>query len=228
MSRFRSLRWRLTFLYLGLLAVLLLAAGVAQYFAAREVLFRTNADVLVSQYNPVFNAFRNQNASRPATALRALILSQAFSLELSSRRTAATIIDVNGGWVTSSPATLFARQDPPSLTTQQYRTAARTAPKPYYVATAADGSTYLVVLNVIRNGSKPIGLAQLAIPTRASDETLRLDREVAVVGSLLVLLLALVLSPLIVGRALRPLQQMSNTAGALAAGGYKTRGERAE
>src|SRR5712691_11035576 len=91
MSRFRSLRWRLTFLYLGLLAVLLLAAGVAQYFAAREVLFRTNADVLVSEYNAVFAAFRKQNASRPATALRALILSQAFSLELSSRRTAATI-----------------------------------------------------------------------------------------------------------------------------------------
>ena len=140
MSRFRSLRWRLTFLYLGLLAVLLLAGGVAQYFAAREVLFRTNADVLVSEYNAVFNAFRKQNATRPANALRALILSQAFSLELSSRRTAATIIDVNGGWVTSSPATLFATQDPPSLTTQEYRSAVLHAPKPYYVATAADGS----------------------------------------------------------------------------------------
>src|SRR5438309_168207 len=99
MSRFRSLRWRLTFVYLGLLAVLLLAAGVAQYFAAREVLF----------------------------------------------------------------------------------------------------------------------------PTSEIDQTLRLDREVAIVGSLLVLLLALLLSPLIVGRALRPLQQMSTTAGALAAGDYKQR-----
>ena len=81
MSRFRSLRWRLTFLYLGLLAVLLLAAGVAQYFAAREVLFRTNADVLVSEYNAVFNAFRKQNATRPAAALRAIILSQSFADE---------------------------------------------------------------------------------------------------------------------------------------------------
>jgi two-component system OmpR family sensor kinase len=223
MSRFRSLRWRLTFLYLGLLAVLLLAAGVAQYFAAREVLFRTNADVLVSEYNAVFTTFRKQNASRPATALRALILSQAFSLELSSRRTSATIIDVNGGWVTSSPATLFPSSDPPSLTTQEYRNAVLRTPKPYYVATAADGSTYLVVLNVIRNANRPIGLAQLAIPTSEIDQTLRLDREVAVLGSLLVLLLALLLSPLIVGRALRPLQQMSTTAGALAAGDYKQR-----
>src|ERR1700682_4738150 len=126
MSRSRSLRWLPPSLYLGLLAVLLLAAGVAHYFAAREVLFRTNADVLVSEYNAVFNAFRKQNASRPATALRALILSQAFSLELSSRRTAATIIDVNGGFVTSSPATLFSSQEPPSPPTQEYRTAART------------------------------------------------------------------------------------------------------
>jgi two-component system OmpR family sensor kinase len=223
MSRFRSLRWRLTFLYLGLLAVLLLAAGVAQYFAAREVLFRTNADVLVSEYNAVFTSFRKQNATRPATALRALILSQAFSLELSSRRTSATIIDVNGGWVTSSPATLFPTQDPPTLTTQEYRNAVLHTPKPYFAATAADGSTYLVVLNVIRNGNRPIGLAQLAIPTSEIDQTLRLDREVAVIGSFLVLLLALLLSPLIVGRALRPLRQMSTTAGALAAGDYKQR-----
>jgi len=223
MSRFRSLRWRLTFLYLGLLAVLLLAGGVAQYLAAREVLFRTNADVLVSEYNAVFNAFRKQNSSRPATALRALILSQAFSLELSSRRTSATIIGENGGFVASSAATLFPSQEPPSLTTQEYRNAVLQSPRPYYVATAADGSTYLVVLNVIRNGTRPIGLAQLAIPTSEIDQTLRLDREVAIVGSLLVLLLALLLSPLIVGRALRPLQQMSTTAGALAAGDYKQR-----
>jgi two-component system, OmpR family, sensor kinase len=38
-----------------------------------------------------------------------------------------------------------------------------------------------------------------------------------------VLLLAALLSPLIVGRALRPLEQMSATAGALAAGDYKQR-----
>src|SRR3989442_13918027 len=151
MSRFRSLRWRLTLLYLGLLAVLLLAAGVAQYFAAREVLFRTNADVLVSEYNAVFAAFRKQNASRPATALRALILSQAFSLELSSRRTAATIIDVNGGWGKSSPAKLFASQGPPSLTNQEDLNAVLNATKPYYTGTPAPCSTYLVGLIVIRS-----------------------------------------------------------------------------
>src|SRR5213595_343774 len=70
MARFRSLRWRLTAFYLGLLAVLLLVGGFAQNFAAREVLFRTNAQVLTSEYAAVLTAFRKQNVNRPAAALR--------------------------------------------------------------------------------------------------------------------------------------------------------------
>src|SRR5207245_1108606 len=102
MARFQSLRWRLTFLYLALLAVLLLAGGIAQYFAAREVLFRSNADVLVSEYNAVFAAFKKQNANRAATVVRALILSPTLSDELRSRRTSAAIIGPNGGLIASS------------------------------------------------------------------------------------------------------------------------------
>ena len=223
MARFRSLRWRLTFLYLALLAVLLLAGGVAQYFAAREVLFRSNADVLVSEYNAVFTAFKKQTASRTATVVRALILSQTFSDELRSRRTSAAIIGPNGGLIAFTPATLATSPDVPSLTTQDYRTAALNKPRPYYIATAADGSTSLVVLNVIRNGTKAIAVVQLSIATDDIDRTLSLDRQVAVIGSLAVLLLALLLSPLIIGRALRPLKQMSDSAGKLAAGDYKQR-----
>jgi two-component system OmpR family sensor kinase len=223
MSRFRSLRWRLTFLYLALLAVLLLAGGIAQYFAAREVLFRSNADVLASEYNAVFNAFRKQNANRPASALRAIILSQTFADELRSRRTSAAIVEPNGGLIAYAAANLATSQDVPSVTTQEYRTAALTHPKAYYIATAANGSTSLVVLNVIRNGARPIALAQLSIATDDIDRTLSLDRQVAVIGSVSVLLLALLLSPLIIGRALRPLKQMSDTAGKLAGGDYKQR-----
>ena len=223
MSGFRSLRWRLTFLYLALLAVLLLAGGVAQYFAAREVLFRSNADVLVSEYNAVFTAFRKQNAGRPASALRGIILSKTFSDELGSRRTSAAIIEPNGGLIAYTPATLATSPDVPSLTTEEYRAAALNRPRAYYIATTADGSTSLVVLNVIRNGAKAIALAQLSIATDDIDRTLGLDRQVAIIGSLSVLLLALLLSPLIIGRALRPLKQMSATAGKLAAGDYKQR-----
>ena len=223
MSRFRSLRWRLTFLYLGLLAVLLLVGGVAQYFAAREVLFRTNADVLTSEYTAVLTAFRKQNVGRPASAVRALLLSRQFSLELASRHTSAAIFDLNGGRVAAAGAALSSDQEVPTLTVQDYLDAVRTKPKPYYLATAGDGSTHLVVLDVIRNGTKPVGIAQLSIPTDEIGQTLRADRQLAVAGSLIVLVVALLLSPLIVGRALRPLDQMAGTAGALAAGDYKQR-----
>jgi two-component system OmpR family sensor kinase len=223
LSRFRSLRWRLTLFYLGLLSVLLLLAGVGQYFAAREVLFRTNADVLTSEYRAVLTAFRRQNASRPAAALRALVLSRSFSAELASRHTTAAIFDLNGGRVAWTGAALTPDQEPPTLTTQEYLDAARSKPKPYYLAQASDGSTSLAVLNVISNGTRPVAIAQLSIPTDEIDQALRADRLLAVIGSLLVLLLALALSPLIVGRALRPLEQVSQTAGALAAGDYRRR-----
>ena len=223
MARFRSLRWRLTAFYLALLAILLLVGAFAQYFAAREVLFRTNAQVLTSEYAAVLTAFRKQNVNRPAAALRALILSNQFSLQLASRHTSAAIFDLNGGRVAQAPAALSSTEDVPTLTTQEYVDAISGEPKSYYIATAGDGSTHLVVLNVIRNGTKALGLAQLSIPTDEIDQTLRADRQLAIIGSLLVLIVALLLSPLIIGRALRPLEQVSATAGALAAGDYKQR-----
>src|SRR3989454_10672237 len=87
MARFRSLRWRLTAFYLGLLAVLLLGGGFPQYFAAREVLFRTNAQVLSSDHPAVLTTFRKQNANRPASAPRAPILPYQFSNQLASHHT---------------------------------------------------------------------------------------------------------------------------------------------
>jgi two-component system OmpR family sensor kinase len=225
MTRFRSLRWRLTFLYLGLISVLLLAGGVAQYFAAREVLFRTNAEALSSEYAADLLAFRRQigTTARPAAALRALMLSAQFAKELASGHTSAAIFDANGGLVNTANAGITPDQAPPTLTTTDYLKAIATKPKTYYLAAASDGSTHLAVLNVVRVGNKPIGVVQLSIPTAVIDQTLQADRQLAVVGSLLVLLVALLLSPLIIGRALRPLEQMSSTAGALAAGDFKQR-----
>ena len=223
-SHFGSLRWRLTAFYLGLLAVLLLLAGIAQYFAAREVLFRSNGELLRSEYVAVAQAFRKQIAGRTtaATPLRALLLSQQFAAELRSRRVSAAIFDLNGGRLVDAPATL-STGDAPTLRTEDYLAALRHQPQPYYLASTLDSTPYLVVLNVVRNGTRPIGLAQLAIPTDDIDRTLRLDREVAIVGSLTVLLLTLLLSPLIVGRALRPLAQISRSAAAVAGGDYKQR-----
>ena len=172
MARFRSLRWRLTFLYLGLLAMLLLLGGVAQYFAAREVLFRTNADALTSEYNSDLLAFRKQIATRPATAIRALLLSQQFARQLASGHTSAAIFGPDGGLVISSSANITPDVVPPTLPTQDYLNALRSQPKPYYLATASDGSVHLAVLNVLRNGTRALGVVQLSIPTASIDQAL--------------------------------------------------------
>src|SRR5438093_9395612 len=172
MARFQSLRWRLTAFYLGLLAVLLLVGGFAQYFAAREVLFRTNAQVLTSEYAAVLTAFRKQNVNRPAAALRALILSNQFSSQLASRHTSAAIFDLNGGRVAQAPAALSSTEDVPTLKTQQYLDAISGEPKSYYIATSGDGSTHLLALHVIRNGTQPLAVSQLSIPPDAIDPTL--------------------------------------------------------
>ena len=225
-ARFHSLKWRLTALYLGLLSLLLLLLGLAQYFAAREVLYRSNADVLVSEYAAVAQAFRKEVATRPAgsTPLRILLLSEQFASELRSRRISAAIFDLNGGLLRAAPATLAPDATPPTLRTQDYIAAVKGKPQPYYVTPEPGSSTpYLLVLIPINNGTRTLGIAQLAIPTDDIDRTLRLDREVAVAGSLVVLLLALLLSPLIVGRALAPLQQMAAGAAALARGDFKQR-----
>ena len=215
------MRWRLTFVYLGLLSMLLLILGLGQYFAAREVLYRSSADVTVNDFQAVLTAFRREIASR---ALAPRIQLQQFAQELKSRRISAAIFDLNGVPVVLAPATFGAQEDIPYLPLADYLNAIHRKPQAYYLAQAGNPpTTHLVVLNQVKLGAKAIGLAQLSIPTDEIDQTLRVDRQLAIGLSLVVLLLALLLSPLIVGRALRPLQQMSKTAGAIAAGDYTQR-----
>jgi len=73
------------------------------------------------------------------------------------------------------------------------------------------------VLNVIRNGTKAIAIAQLSIAHDDIDRTLSLDRQVAVIGSLSVLLLALLLSPLITATGCRPPSQQLSPASSTSA-----------
>ncbi len=215
------MRWRLTLLYLGLLGMLLLILGVGQYFAAREVLYRSSADVTLNDYQAVLTAFRREIANRASSPRTQL---QQLAQELKSRRISAAIFDLSGVPLVLAPATFGAREDIPYLPLADYLNAIHRKPQAYYLAPAGiPPTTHLVVLTPVKLGAKVIGLAQLSIPTDDIDQTLRIDRQLAIGLSLVVLLLALLLSPLIIGRALRPLRQMSKTAGAIAAGDYTQR-----
>ncbi len=229
MFRVHSLRWRLTAFYLAMLSVLVILLGTAQYFAIREVLLRSNAEVLANDYSALLNVFKKAQQTRtgttPATPIQRLLLSSTFATYLASPRIGVVIIGPAGVPRAQASAILTPEQPPPQLSTEQYLAALRGHPRPYYLAPQGDpATTYLTVLIPIRpTGANPIGLAQLSTPTDGIEQNLRQDRWLVLVGSAAVLLLALLLTPLIVARALRPLNQVARTAGALAAGDYQQR-----
>ncbi len=227
MFRLHSLRWRLTAFYLAMLSVLVILLGTAQYFAIREVLLRSNAEVLANDYSALLAAFKKAQQTRTGTTpIQRLLLTSQFATALTSPRIGVVIIGPAGVPRAEASATLTPEQPPPRLSTDQYLAALRGHPRPYYLAPQGDpATTYLTVLIPIRltQGATPIGLAQLSIPTDGIEQNLRQDRWLVLVGSVAVLLLALILTPLIVARALRPLNQVARTAGALAAGDYQQR-----
>jgi two-component system OmpR family sensor kinase len=227
MFRVHSLRWRLTAFYLGLLSGLLILLGVTQYFVIREVLLRSNAEVLANDYTALQLAFkRQQQSTKTTTPIQRLLLSKQFAqaLTLSNSRISVAIIGPAGLIVATAPATLTPDEQPPQLRTDQYQAALRGRSRAYYLAPIGDPpTTYLTVLRPIEVSARTIGLAQLSVPTDGIEQTLRQDRWLVLVGSAAVLLLALLLTPLIVARALRPLNQVARTAGALAAGDYQQR-----
>ena len=210
-----SLRWRLTLLYLGLLLVLLTLLGVGQYFAVREVIYRSNATVLATQYRTVATLFRRQHPGR--------LLPQQFAMQMASAQVAAVVRDKQG-IVAEAPATLDETSTSPVLSPQDYMAALQNRARPYYIAPAGDPPrNYLAVLLPIELGGRIVGVAQLSLPTADIDRVLRLDRLLAAGASLIVLLLAAAISPWVVARALRPLGQMSRAALALADGDFKQR-----
>ena len=210
-----SLRWRLTLLYLGLLLVLLTLLGVGQYFAVREVIYRSNATVLATQYRAVATLFRRQHPGR--------LLPQQFAVQLASAQVAAVVRD-NQGIVAEAPATLDESSASPVLSPQDYLAALQHRARPYYIAPAGDPpQNYLAVLIPIELAGRTLGVAQLSLPTADIDRVLRLDRLLAAGASLIVLLVAAAISPWVVARALRPLGQMSRAALALADGDFKQR-----
>jgi len=241
MLRVRSLRWRLTAFYMVVLSGLLLLLGVAQYFAIREVLLRSNADVLVNHYTVTLTLFKQgQQAlattlprtagttTTPRPSIQRLLLSQQFAKELRSPRISALIIGPTGEPVFSSwaPATSTPDQSALTLSTAQYQAALAGRQRLYYLAPQGETTNLAVLIPIRPQGTAPtraIGLAQLSIPMDGINQTLLQDRWLVLIGSLAVLLLAALLTPLIVARALRPLHQVARTAGALAAGDYKQR-----
>ncbi len=263
---FSSLRWRLTFLYVGLLAGLLVLLGGIQYVALREALIRGDVDLLRNDFNDSYDLFEKiqappaptpsaRSSPRPSAAptprpsatptippVRAGKLSQEFADEVATRRISVRLFDAKGHLKFEAP---LARDLPggterpsiPLLAFADYERGLHCQAQDHYLASNPRSTSFIVVLERIprpprsqrsRTACDPAernvqGLAQLSIATDDMEQVLARDRFLYLFGSLAILFLALLLSPLITARALRPLERMGRTAAALASGDYKQR-----
>jgi signal transduction histidine kinase len=162
----------------------------------------------------------------PGAALRTALLSQAFATELSSKRISVLLLNADGGFRAKAPED----REIPTLSVGEYLRAIAGRAQPRYLVASESrpGHTYLVVLERLPQPRQVgltgvVGLAQLSMPTAETEQVLAHYRFLYLSGSVGVLLLALILSPLVTARALRPLEHMGHTAAALAAGDYKQR-----
>ena len=218
---------------LGTLVVLLLAGSAFQYFALGRVLRSDEASFLNQHYNQtlsdgaalrrpiracVLNATSRLQAvsAGQITAPYAACIARALAPDGNNQFTAA-VLATDGGVIAPSTADP-AYSELPTLPVRDYlNVATGKQPQAYYLS-GDGGAQQIVILRALRVSGRIVGVAQFG------ESTARLQ---AIQGSLLtvlgiatgiLMLLALVIIPLVVARALRPLHRVTEASAALAAG----------
>lgn len=226
-----SVRWRLTLVYVGVLAVLLGAFAVYQYVSLRQSLITSR----VASLEEDMSTARTLLARAGQTAARGRVLcatsagtalvarSVATTVVLTSGHTVAvTVYDRTLAEVASAPA----GADLPHLDPTALRKALAGTRSNAEVVTAGNGQEELLVGFPVRaavTGGSTCGVAQLTTPMAPLQRVL--DDELLVLGGGAggTLLLALVLGVLLTGRALRPLRRLTATSRQLAGGDLRAR-----
>jgi two-component system OmpR family sensor kinase len=233
-----SLRARLALLSLGLLLVLLLAGGVFQYVALGEYLRRDEASVLLQRYSQTVGGLSVRGrtctssgqlvtsparpAIKPAPAVVAghvtTAAAQCLVRALGGPLVTAAAID-SRGVIASAPDGV----GPPTLALGDYLSAASGNPKSYYI-TGSDSNESLIVLHNLgtRNG-RNLGVVQMSESTGPLRQTQARLLTVLAVATGALMLLALLLMPALVGRALTPLRRVTEASAQLAGGDFTRR-----
>ena len=224
-----SLQVRLSILSVGILFVLVVAGGALQYLALGEYLRSDEAGVVRQRYTATIAAnlvpLRPAARCRPASGTDVVnnrvssATAQCIVDAVSNTTVSAVLIDADGRVNSSAP------QDNtyPTLPLRDYLDAAQGKVRPFYLAgTGADQS--LVVLHPLgnRNG-RSLGVVQLSESTQPLQQTQGRLLTVLGVGTGVLMLLAIVLTPLLVRRALRPLRRVTEASAELADGDFDRR-----
>jgi len=237
----RSLRWRLTLTYVGLLAVLLAALGTYQYVTLQRDLVDVRVQSLTGDFDEVRAQIqrllpRNARTAGDVTRILAALCLRlngqggiaavadpertfATALATASGRTADVVLyDASLQQVASSPdGTTSAPRLSDDALHSVIDTHTRSSPE-IIDAQLAVGFP----IGATRRGSA-CGVAQLSTATQPIDAVLSGERTRLAIGGGGVLLVALLLGLLLTSRALRPLHRVSETARRLAAGDLRAR-----
>lgn len=237
-----SLRARLSLLSVGLLLALLLVSGVASYIALGTYQRINEAGALDRRYDITLREFRlaANNITRPgapgcaltrAGGVRALVngtLTPAFAQQcvgpaFAGQQVTAVVLGLDGG--VSACATGPSAQNDcqvgtstyPTLSAGDYIAAAHGTQRRFYlVGSGADEQ--LVVVHRFPATARTVAVVQLSESTETLQRTQRSLLVILAIVSGVLIAFAGVLTPILVGRALRPLRRVTEASSALASG----------
>ncbi len=226
------IRWRLTLVSLGVLTLLLSALGLIILFTAEQALLSNEATALRNEARLAVGGFRNhpfgiiEPPGPPSGPLPADFQIQAGVLvqKLASASANATVLTPGGSViVTGSDLSLI----PPPVTLSpsliQQTLANDSQGSNYLLAPDAQKQRQLVVLMPLVSQHHTIAILQLSTPTRTVDEFITTLRFILLLGVIGALSLAIALTFLLVGAALRPLVDMERTSRRIAQGALSLR-----
>jgi two-component system OmpR family sensor kinase len=227
----RTVRWRLTLTYVGLLTVLLAGFGVYQYVTLRNSLISAR----VTSLQDDMATARSLLARTAQTSVRGKVLcpgeagvalvarSVATTVATTSGHTVAVIVyDRNLEVTAQAPTgTDLPRLDPAGL--HRALSGMRSDPE---VVPGVGGADQLVMGFPVRSAPTAgsiCGVAQLSTSMAPVDRVLGDEVALLVAGSAAALLLALAAGVVLTGRALRPLRRLTATSQQLAGGNLRAR-----
>src|SRR3989442_4276085 len=225
------IRWRLTLVSLGVLTLLLSALGLIILFTAEQALLNNEATALRSEARLAVGGLRNhpfgiiEPPGPPSGPLPADFATPAGILvqKLANANANATVLTPGGCVIVTSsdlslipPVTLS-----PSLIQQTLANDSQGSN--YLLARDAQKNRQLVVLMPLVSQHHHISILQLSTPTQTVDDFITTLRFILLLGVIGALSLAIALTFLLVGAALRPLVDMERTSQRIAQGALSMR-----
>ena len=215
----RSLRWRLTLSYLGLIAVLLVGLGAFQYVELRSSLIGSRVSDRSFDLSTAERLYASSADAGLTDAQKVARLAGLVS-QASGASVTVAVYGPGGARLLVRPA----GADPPALDVSTFDTLVDQGSQRHEVVSSAAGDQLVAGFPLgtlsLRRTAAVIETAEPMVPI---DNVLAGDLTLLLIGGATMLLLALIVGLILTGRTLLPLRRLTVTAGRLAGGDLRAR-----